>query len=106
MLSERDQNFDIRCGDGQRFVMRVANIGDDEDVIDFQVSALQHLAVVDPSLPVPRLLVNKKGQALSKIRFSDDNIHSVHVLSYLDGTPLDEFDSAPGQKMYRNLGTY
>jgi len=104
LLSERDQNFDIQCEDGKRFVMRIANTDDSEEIIDFQVSALQHLAAMDSSLPVPKLLLNTKGQALSKIAFSDNRHHLVHVLSYLDGVPLDSHDGKPNKKTFNHLG--
>ena len=104
LLSERDQNFDIQCDDGRRFVMRIANIGDSEDTIDFQVSALQHLEQMNPALPVPKVLLNSKGQALSKITFGDESTHLVHVLSYLDGLPLEGIEAIAGKKTFYNLG--
>jgi 4-aminobutyrate aminotransferase-like enzyme/Ser/Thr protein kinase RdoA (MazF antagonist) len=104
LTSERDQNFDIQCADGQRFVMRIANVGDSEDIIDFQVSALQHLAEVDPSLPVPKPLLNAQGRALSHVEFSGGNTHLVHVLTYLDGIPLENYDGIPDKKTFANLG--
>lgn len=102
--SERDQNYDVRCEDGRRFVLRIANIGDDEETIDFQVSALRHLAEVNASLPVPRVLSNSMGQPLSKITFSGDNTHFVHVLSYLNGLPLDEVEGDISNKTFHNIG--
>jgi len=104
LLSERDQNFDIQCDDGRRFVMRIANIGDSDDIIDFQASALQHLAEMNPTLPVPKVLLNSKGQALSKIAFDDESTHMVHVLSYLDGLPLEDIDGGARNKTFNNLG--
>jgi 4-aminobutyrate aminotransferase-like enzyme/Ser/Thr protein kinase RdoA (MazF antagonist) len=102
--SERDQNFDVRCDDGRRFVMRIANIDDEENVIDLQVSALRHLAEMNPSLPVPRVLLNSRGQPLSKITFGDNSTHFVHVLSYLDGLPLDAVEGNISKKTFHNVG--
>jgi 4-aminobutyrate aminotransferase-like enzyme/Ser/Thr protein kinase RdoA (MazF antagonist) len=104
LTSERDQNFDIQCEDGKRFVMRIANIGDSEDIIDFQVSALQHLAEVDPSLPVPKPLLNAQGRALTKVEFSDGSNHLIHVLSYLDGVPLEGYDGEGTKARFNHLG--
>jgi len=102
--SERDQNFDIQCADGRRFVFRIANVDDSDSMIDLQVKALQHIAVTEPSLPVPRVLLNSDEQPLSKIPFSDGNTHIVHVLSYLDGVPLDDFDGAAGNRGVDSIG--
>jgi 4-aminobutyrate aminotransferase-like enzyme/Ser/Thr protein kinase RdoA (MazF antagonist) len=102
--SERDQNFDIRCDDGRRFVMRIANIDEKEDTIDLQVSALKHLAEINPSLPVPKLLPNSTGQPLSKVTFAGKDTHLVHVLSYLEGLALEDVDSDSRNKSFHNIG--
>ena len=103
LLSERDQNFDIRDENGDRHVMRIANIDEEFTVIDFQVRALLHISQQDPSLPVPKIKPNTRGEELSKIRFGDGQEHLVHVLTYLHGQPLRDVDEF-AVETYRNLG--
>ena len=103
LLSERDQNFDITGEDGERHIMRIANTDEDSAVIDFQLRALLHIHQQDPSLPVPNIRPNVRGEELSRITFGDGQEHLVHVLSYLPGLPLRDVDET-GVETYRNLG--
>jgi Ser/Thr protein kinase RdoA (MazF antagonist) len=104
LTSERDQNFDVRSNDGRRFVLRIANIDEKPGDIDFQLSALQHIAEMNPSLPVPRPLLNSNGQALTEMSFGDGESHLVHILSYMDGSPLENLGGAVTLDTHRNLG--
>ena len=56
MDSERDQNFRIRTETGDLYVIKIANSAEDPAVIDMQLKALEHIALVDPRLPVPEAL--------------------------------------------------
>ncbi len=103
LFSERDQNVDI-CGEnGDRHIMRIANIDEDPAVIDFQLQALRHINQQDPSLPVPRVTPNIRGQELSRITFPDGEEHLVHVLNYLPGQPLEDIDGI-AVETFRKLG--
>ena len=103
LLSERDQNFDICGEDGERYIMRIANIDEEVAVIDFQVRALLHISQQDPSLPVPKITPNIRGVELSRIAFSDGQEHLVHVLTYLPGQPLRDMDGI-AVETFRKLG--
>ena len=103
LFSERDQNLDI-CGEnGDRHIMRIANIDEDPAVIDFQLQALRHINQQDPSLPVPKVKPNIRGQELSRITFPDGEEHLVHVLNYLPGQPLEDIDGI-AVETFRKLG--
>src|SRR5687767_8691868 len=49
--SERDQTFLV--GDA---VVKISNTGEDPAVLDFEAKALEHIARVDPELPIARQL--------------------------------------------------
>ena len=53
LVSERDRNFRLDAIDGRRYVLKFSNSAEQEQVVDFQNRALQHIAVTDPGLPVP-----------------------------------------------------
>jgi len=67
MSSERDNNFRISAADGRSFVLKVSHPAEDPTVVDFQVSALGHIAVTDPHLPVPRVVPAASGAATALI---------------------------------------
>jgi 4-aminobutyrate aminotransferase-like enzyme/Ser/Thr protein kinase RdoA (MazF antagonist) len=83
--SERDQNFRIDTPSGDQFVIKISNSAMDSAILKMQVEALAHIAVVDPDLPVPRVLHTRKGFALEKIQDDDGRSHHVHVLTYMPG---------------------
>ena len=62
--SERDQNFCIRTETGDQFVIKIANSAEDPAIIDMQLKALEHIATVDPGLPVPEVLLSQNRLAI------------------------------------------
>ena len=67
--SERDQNFRIDTSDGARYILKIANRSESADVIDFQLGALRHIAAVDASLPVPRVVETLDKQLFAHADF-------------------------------------
>ncbi|MGI9237398.1 MAG: aminotransferase class III-fold pyridoxal phosphate-dependent enzyme, partial [Woeseiaceae bacterium] len=102
--SERDQNFLIESDGGDRFVLKVANVAESSDVIDFQIRALQHIATTKPALPIPRVVRSTAGLDTQVVRFSNGCEHIVYLLSYLDGALLSESDGCQDATVRRRLG--
>ena len=89
--SERDQNFRITTGEGKQFVIRIANSAEDPAISDMQLKALEHIAKVDPELPVPRAVYSHKGLAIEQIQSGSGTQHSICVRTYLHGAaPQDD----------------
>jgi len=85
--SERDQNFRISTEAGDQFVIKIANSAEDPAIIDLQLKALEHIALVDPELPVPEVLLSRNGLAIEHIQAENGTKHRVRMLTYLPGTP-------------------
>jgi 4-aminobutyrate aminotransferase-like enzyme/Ser/Thr protein kinase RdoA (MazF antagonist) len=83
--SERDLNFLLTQANGARAVVKIANRQEPVEVIFLQTSALEHVQVTDPALPVPRLVKTRNGECMSSILDGAGNRHWVHVLSWLEG---------------------
>ena len=66
--SERDQNFRIDTPSGDLFVIKIANSATDPAILMMQVEALAHIAMVDPELPVPRVLCSRNESAIERIQ--------------------------------------
>jgi 4-aminobutyrate aminotransferase-like enzyme/Ser/Thr protein kinase RdoA (MazF antagonist) len=101
LVSERDQNFRIQAGDEQ-YVLKIANVREDPDVINLQVQALLHIQKVDPGVPVPRVVCTKAGQPSTWVEGPDGAQHIARVLTYLPGTELGKMPLTP--ELLRNLG--
>lgn len=80
MVSERDQNFRI----GGRWVLKVSNPVEDPGVVDMEVAAVEHVARVDPELPLPRAHRTIGGELVGTAEVGNV-AHLVRLLPLLPG---------------------
>ncbi|MGI1660723.1 aminotransferase class III-fold pyridoxal phosphate-dependent enzyme [Palleronia sp. KMU-117] len=85
LYSERDQNLLLRLPDRRAFVVKVMNGSEDAGQLDCQIAALDHIARVDPTLNVPRVLPTLEGGPLSEIAAPDGALFQCYLLSFLEG---------------------
>lgn len=90
LRSERDLNFKVTSGDGETAVLKFSNSAELPSITSFQARALLHIERTAPELPVPRNLPAIDRRPVSSIVASDGRRHSVRLLSWLDGVPIDE----------------
>jgi Ser/Thr protein kinase RdoA (MazF antagonist) len=87
--SERDQNFLITDARGGKYVLKVANVSDAPDLLDFQNQAMRHLEKAAPDCRVPQVVLSRQGLHLAKIRNARaPTDHWVRLLSWIDGEVL------------------
>ena len=82
--SERDANFRIEGADGS-YVLKVYNSGEAEALVEMQARAMLHVASVDPTLPVPRLVRTRDEKLYGHAAARDGRSHAVHLITFLDG---------------------
>lgn len=102
--SERDQNFIVSSADGVRYVVKISNVEEELEAIDFQVSALCHIAQQNPSLPVPRVICDRSGQTHHRAELGGKQ-HIVHLLQYIDGKPVADTPAADSPAIRQQIGT-
>ncbi len=102
LKSERDQNFRIRSGNGEGYVLKLSNAVEDPGVIDFQTQALRHIEQQEPALPVPRVILAKDGASFAMVGDGRGTQHIARVLTYLPGVILDEVTSTPA--LWNSMG--
>ena len=107
LLSERDQNFRLRCGDGRQVVLKITNAVEAPLATDFQVQALLHLesylADHDCPITVPRVLPTVDGSPDLPVA-SAGRQHIARVVGYVAGIPLGDTRASP--TLCRRLGEY
>jgi len=107
LLSERDQNFRLRCNDGRQFVLKIANAAEDPIATDFQIQALLYLeswlADNDCPISVPQILRTVDDKTHVIVSSAGDQ-HVTRVVSYVDGIPLGDRRASP--VLSRRLGEY
>jgi 4-aminobutyrate aminotransferase-like enzyme/Ser/Thr protein kinase RdoA (MazF antagonist) len=92
---ERDLNFRLESDDGQIFLFKVASNSDSDAIIALQIKALEHIKQQNPDLPVPEVVAAQDGQAIVRVKTSDDRAYRVRLMTYLSGTRVEgqEIDS-------------
>lgn len=105
LVGERDQNFRLKTGDGDKFVVKIAGPDEDPDLADFQVQALLYLEKGSPQIPVPRIIRTKTGECLSCIVNARGVKHALRVVTYLDGIPYGE-GAFPDAENLQKIGAF
>lgn len=96
--TEKDDTFRLDSQDGRRYILKVANPSETEEELWFQTELLQHIARVDPFLPIPCVIAAKGGQLLTNIADEAGQHRCVRLMAYLTGTPLDSTSSTARER--------
>jgi 4-aminobutyrate aminotransferase-like enzyme/Ser/Thr protein kinase RdoA (MazF antagonist) len=104
--SERDQNFHLQTSTGDHLIIKIANSAESQGIIDMQLKALKHIAIVDPELPVPKVIHSRNRLVIDQIQSESDTKHYVRILSYLHGVypKNDTSDLALHRPIGKTLG--
>src|SRR5882757_5142144 len=92
---EYDDNFHLtaigkstgRKSEPDGFVLKVMHPARQRAFIDMQCRALQHLAERAPQLTLPRVILNRRGEAVAAVD-ADRTARLVWLLTYIPGTML------------------
>jgi 4-aminobutyrate aminotransferase-like enzyme/Ser/Thr protein kinase RdoA (MazF antagonist) len=96
--SERDQNFLLRAGAGERFVLKIANAREDPRFLDLQNRALEFLASTGTGLHWPKLIPTLEGGEMA-----EHEGHAVRLLTWVEGRCMA--DAGPHRpELLRDLG--
>jgi 4-aminobutyrate aminotransferase-like enzyme/Ser/Thr protein kinase RdoA (MazF antagonist) len=103
--SERDQNFHLKDDPDGEFVLKIANVAEKKEVLDFQNKVLEHLAERDNAVAWPRVCATKRGERIATVKDPDGSTHLVRMLTYVPGVPLA--DARPHTpELLRSLGRF
>ncbi|MEX2649945.1 MAG: aminotransferase class III-fold pyridoxal phosphate-dependent enzyme [Alphaproteobacteria bacterium] len=83
---ERNANYLIR-GSKQGLILKVAGALEDLGGVRLQIAALEHLAAIDPTLPVPRVIRARDGRATVEV-----DGRTVFAVSALPGRSMEAID--------------
>jgi len=95
LISERDQNFCLTTAENDRYLVKVTGSAEPTDVTDFQIAALDHLVNCRVS-GVPRNVQTISGKTRGSIRSDDGTAHCLRVLTWLNGSLLNDGEITPG----------
>lgn len=102
--SERDQNFLIAAGDGAKFVLKIANVDDGAELLNFQNLAMRRVAAAVAQCRVPQVLPTRTGADLARIHAARTGAgHWVRVLTWIEGDLLAK-TAARGALLFESIG--
>ena len=102
--SERDQNFLIVDSAGGKFVLKIANSAEGEDLLDFQNQAMRCVAAASIGCRLPRVVTTRSGQDVSRIHNSRAGVeHCLRVLTWIDGEVLGKV-GVRGPELFESIG--
>lgn len=96
--SERDQNFRVETQLGS-FVLKIANQAEPFGVTNLQTHALKHVALQNPSIPIPRVMTTKDGSTEISAAGS-----TIRLLTWVNGMPWYLTKRSPAQR--RSIATW
>ncbi len=101
--SERDQNFLIGA-DGEKFVLKIANVRDSAELLDFQNQAMGRVRTAVADCRVPRLECTLQGLKITRIHNARTGAdHGVRLLNWIDGEVLANCE-ARGPALFESIG--
>lgn len=101
--SERDQNFLLSDAAGGKFVLKIANLHDTPEVLDFQNQAMRRVAN-SAACRVPGVMRSRRGAEIERIRnAAADTEHCLRLLTWLEGTVLAHC-AARGPLLLESIG--
>ena len=102
LVSERDQNLMLETPGG-RYIIKFSNPGETDGILRLQCDALVHLAAVDETLSVPRIVPATTGSSISNVSTSAGPLRC-RVVTCLDGQPLATSPKTP--EVLADLGRF
>jgi 4-aminobutyrate aminotransferase-like enzyme/Ser/Thr protein kinase RdoA (MazF antagonist) len=99
--SERDRNFLIESDQGA-FALKFANPAEGADVLALQAAALEHLARVDPDLPVPRNRTTVDGDLVGSTSIDGIDL-PLRMVTFLPGSVVEQGESS--EPLRRSIST-
>ena len=82
---ERDQNFYLKAHTGEEYVLKIANLSDETDILDLQNKTLAHLARHAPGISIQRVVAATSGQTIIALSSGSGRTHLLRLLTYIPG---------------------
>ena len=86
--SERDQNFALQTGAGEKFVLKIAKSDEARRVLELQNAALKHVARHAPSLALQRLVATSQGEDIATTTGAQGQGYFLRLMTWLEGEML------------------
>ena len=96
LYGERDQNFRIKTAEGPGIIFKILGPSERPEAVEFQIAALDHIQMMDPALPVPRVRRTPAGEAYAYAQDAAGTAHMVRALDFQLGQVMESIAPTPG----------
>ncbi len=91
LAGEYDLNFRADATDGVSYILKVMRVGCDPALVDMQAAALAHVALTDPSIPMPRVVPADNGAQTVTANDSSGHDRLIWLQTALPGVCYADF---------------
>jgi 4-aminobutyrate aminotransferase-like enzyme/Ser/Thr protein kinase RdoA (MazF antagonist) len=82
---EIDLNFKVETASGAAFNLKIANPGEQRDILDMQNAMMRHLQERAGSLEIPRVISSVRGEDITEIEAPDGSRRLMRLLGWIEG---------------------
>ncbi|RUX22545.1 phosphotransferase [Mesorhizobium sp. M7A.F.Ca.US.011.01.1.1] len=102
LSGEKDSNFHVTDEDGNEFLLKIVNPGEDPAVTNMHTASLQHIERVDPGMPIQRVVPNLVGRPEFILDYRPGDSRTVRLVTFTKGVLQRKTPQTPDQR--HNIG--
>ncbi|MFQ6186259.1 phosphotransferase [Sinorhizobium meliloti] len=102
LSGEKDSNFRLSTQNGDEYLLKIVNPGEDPAVTNMHTMALRHVEARDPGMPVQRVVPDRHGRLDFEIDYGPGDRRTVRLVSFTKGELQRKTVQTPQQR--RNIG--
>ena len=85
LQGEIDINYKISTKNSQDYILKISRPDSTSDYLDFQIKILQFINSKKKSIPIPKIVLNKKKENITEIQDSHGSTRKIRLLKWIPG---------------------
>ncbi|NTF16507.1 phosphotransferase [Agrobacterium tumefaciens] len=102
LSGEKDSNFRVSTENGEEYLLKIVNPGEDPAVTNMHTMALRHVEKRDPGMPIQRVVPDRHGRFDFEIDYGPDDRRTVRLVTFTKGELQRKTKQTPQQR--QNIG--
>ncbi|MGE7368542.1 phosphotransferase [Neorhizobium sp. NPDC001467] len=98
LWGEKDSNYRLTLEDGTAYLLKILNPAEDPQVTAMHSQALLHVEVMDPTLPIQRIIPTREGAADFRFTADDGGERGVRMVTFVPGMAQRTAPHSPLQR--------
>ena len=85
LQGEIDINYKISTKNSQDYILKISRPDSASDYLDFQIKILKFINSKKKSIPIPKIVLNKKKENITEIQDTHGSIRRIRLLRWIPG---------------------